>query len=219
LDLVVSATGTLDQIRYFHDDSDGYLTERTNESGLVGEVGRLNIVSTDYNNDGHPDLLILRGGWFGEHGCYPMSLMRNNGNGTFDDVTEEAGLLSLHPTQTAAWADFDGDGWLDLFVAHETTGREKHPSQLFRNNHDGTFTDVGRQLHLDRAILVMGANFGDLDNDGWLDVYLGTGDPAYEALLPNRMFRNNEGKSFQDVTTSGGFGHLQKGHGIAFGDV
>jgi hypothetical protein len=74
-------------------------------------------------------------------------------------------------------------------------------------------------MHLDRAILVMGANFGDLDNDGWLDIYLGTGEPAYEALLPNRMFRNQDGKDFQDVTTDGGFGHLQKGHGVAFGDL
>jgi hypothetical protein len=65
----------------------------------------------------------------------------------------------------------------------------------------------------------MGANFGDLDNDGWLDFYLGTGDPALGTLIPNRMFRNNEGKGFQDVTTSGGFGQLQKGHGIAFGDL
>ena len=74
-------------------------------------------------------------------------------------------------------------------------------------------------MHLDRAILVMGAGFGDLDNDGWLDVYLGDGEPSYQALLPNRMFRNNGGKSFQDVTTSGGFGHLQKGHGMAVGDI
>jgi hypothetical protein len=349
LDLVVSSSGPLDQIRYFHNDGDGYFTERTREAGLIGEVGGLNIICADYNNDGYPDLLILRGGWWGEHGKYPLSLMRNNGNGTFDDVTEEAGLLSLHPTQTAAWADFDNDGWLDLFVGHETASREIHPSQLFHNNHDGTFTDVAassklanlgfvkgvawgdfnndgqpdlyvsrkgqpnllfrndgprdkkkprpdgwqftdvteqanvaepiqsfptffldydndgwpdlfvagywfdtfndigafemkkpyraetprlfhnnhdgtftdvtRLMRLDRAILVMGAGFGDLDNDGWLDIYLGTGDPAYEALLPNRMFRNNEGKSFQDVTTSGGFGHLQKGHGIAFGDI
>ncbi len=73
-----------------------------------------------------------------------------------------------------------------------------------------------KAVHLDRAILAMGANFGDLDNDGWLDIYLGTGEPSYEALLPNRMFRNHNGKDFQDVTTSGGFGHLQKGHGIAF---
>lgn len=349
LDLVVSSSGPLDQIRYFHNDGDGYFSDRTKESGLIGEVGGLNVIAADYNNDGHPDLLILRGGWWGEHGKYPMSLMRNNGNGTFDDVTEEAGLLSFHPTQTAAWADFDGDGWLDLFVGHEQQGKESHPSELFRNNHDGTFTDVGaanriadlgfvkgvawgdfnndgrpdlyisrkgqpnilfrndgpkdkahprpdhwqftdvteqagvaepqhsfatfffdydndgwpdlfvagywyetfndiaafemkkyfkaetprlyhnnrngtftdvtKLMRLDRAILVMGAGFGDLDNDGWLDLYLGTGDPAYEALLPNRMFRNNEGKNFQDITTSGGFGELQKGHGVAFGDL
>ena len=349
LDLIVSSSGPLDQIRYFHNDGNGYFTERTKEAGLLGETGGLNVICADYNNDGRPDLLILRGGWFAEHGKYPMSLLRNNGDGTFDDVTEDAGLLSLYPTQTAAWADFDGDGWLDLFVGHEDTGREKYPSQLFHNNHDGTFTEVGaanklsdlgfvkgvawgdfnndglpdlyisrksqpnillrndgprdkktprpdrwqftdvteqagvsepvhsfstfffdydnddwpdifvagywvdefndvgafemkkfshaetprlyhnnhngtftdttKLMKLDRAILVMGLGFGDLDNDGWLDIYMGTGDPSYEALLPNRMFRNNEGKNFQDVTTSGGFGHLQKGHGIAFGDL
>jgi hypothetical protein len=65
----------------------------------------------------------------------------------------------------------------------------------------------------------MGCNFGDLDNDGWLDFYVGTGDPDYTTLIPNRMFRNEGGRRFQDVTTSGGFGQLQKGHGIAFGDI
>ncbi len=349
LDVMVSSSGPLDQIRLFHNNGDGTFTDRTREAGLTGETGGLNIVSTDYNNDGHPDVLVLRGGWWGGYGEYPMSLLRNNGNGTFDDVTEQAGLLSLHPTQTAAWADYDNDGWLDLFVGHESTPGDPHPSQLFHNNHDGTFTDiaaanglsalgyvkgvawgdfnndgrpdlyisvkgghnhllrndgprrpqqpdpaqwrftdvtpqagvgqqndsfatwffdfdndgwpdifsagyyvdsledvgafelglpyhaetprlyhnnhdgtftdVSKQMHLDRAILTMGANFGDLDNDGFLDIYLGTGEPDYEALLPNRMFRNQDGKDFQDVTTSGGFGHLQKGHAIAFGDL
>jgi hypothetical protein len=65
----------------------------------------------------------------------------------------------------------------------------------------------------------MGANFGDLDNDGWLDFYLGTGNPDLRTLVPNKMFRNAAGESFQDVTTSGGFGHLQKGHAIAFADL
>jgi hypothetical protein len=65
----------------------------------------------------------------------------------------------------------------------------------------------------------MGANFGDLDNDGWLDCYIGTGDPYLGTLVPNRMFRNDGGRHFQDVTTAGGFGQLQKGHGIAFGDI
>ncbi len=91
--------------------------------------------------------------------------------------------------------------------------------RLYRNNRDGTFTDVSRQVGLDKLLLTMGANFGDLDNDGWLDFYLGTGAPPLTMLIPNRMFRNDRGKAFQDVTTSGGFGHLQKGHGVAFGDI
>ena len=67
--------------------------------------------------------------------------------------------------------------------------------------------------------MAMGCNFGALDNDGFLDCYIGTGEPDLRALVPNRMFRNNRGEFFQDVTTSGGFGHLQKGHGVAFGDI
>ena len=349
IDVMVSSSGPLDQIHFFHNNGDGTFSDRTKEAGLTGETGGLNIVEGDYNNDGRPDVIVLRGGWWGKFGCYPMSLLRNNGNGTFDDVTEEAGLMSKHPTQTAAWADYDNDGYLDLFVGHESQNGDPHPSQLFHNNHDGTFTDiaaetglqelgfvkgvawgdfnndgrpdlyvsvkggrnklfrndgaaseaaesssrwkftdvtekagvaeqrdsfatwffdydndgwpdifvagysthsmqdvgafesghpfqaetprlyhnnhdgsftdVSKPLHLDRAILTMGANFGDLDNDGWLDIYLGTGESSYEALLPNRMFRNREGKAFEDITTSGGFGHLQKGHAVAFGDI
>ena len=64
----------------------------------------------------------------------------------------------------------------------------------------------------------MGSNFGDLDNDGFPDFYLGTGYPNYEALIPNLMYRNRGGDGFSDVTTNGGFGHLQKGHGVAFAD-
>ena len=72
---------------------------------------------------------------------------------------------------------------------------------------------------MDRAITVMAANFGDLDNDGWQDVYLGLGDSYYESLLPKKMFRNDQGRAFQDVTESGDFGNLQKGHGISFADM
>ncbi len=349
LDLLLSSQGPLDQLRFFKNNGAGRFTERTYEAGLTGEIGGLNLIHADYNNDGFADVLVLRGGWWGEHGNYPSSLLKNNGNGTFDDVTEQAGLLSFHPTQTAAWADYDNDGWLDLFIGHESNAQTKHPSQLFHNNRNGTFAEVGAKLgladlgfvkgvawgdynndgradlyvsikgasnrlfrndgarnaqkpdftawkftdvtmqagvgeplhsfatwfwdydndgwedilvagfytespndigafqlglpyhgetprlfrnrrdgtfadvtkamKLDRVILAMGANFGDLDNDGWLDCYFGTGTPEFAALLPNKMFRNAGGKTFQDVTTSGGFGHLQKGHGIAFGDL
>jgi len=348
LDVMVTSSGPMDQMHLFHNNGDGTFRDVTRNSGLMGETGGLNLVVTDYNNDGHPDVLVLRGGWWGKQGAYPMSLLRNNGNGTFDDVTEEAGLLVSGPTQTAAWADFDGDGWLDLIVGYESKDGDRHSSLLFHNNrngtftemgaasgigdlgfvkgvawgdynndgrpdlyvsvmygknrllrndgprdgkdiskgwkftdvteaagvakqnssfatwffdydndgwpdifvagysleassdvgafemgqlvraekpklyrnmHDGTFRDVSAEVHLDRVILTMGANFGDLDNDGWLDLYLGTGDSTYQALLPNRMFRNDGGLRFQDVTTAGDFGHLQKGHGIAFADL
>ncbi len=346
LDVVTSTSNPTGAMHLFHNNGDGTFSDRTAAAGLSDEVGGLNVIVTDYDNDGHPDLLVLRGAWWGRFGEYPFSLLRNQGNGTFEDVTVKAGLLSFGPTQTAAWADFDGDGRLDLLVGHENgpTAKEHYPTQLFHQNSDGTFTDVGRQtglaeqgyvkgvawgdfnndgrpdlyvsvrdgenrlyrndggsdaahwkftdvtaaaglghqsrtfatwffdfdndgwpdifaagysagsmqdvgkfeaghaadaemphlyrnnrdgtftdvahaLRLDRAMLTMGANFGDLDNDGWLDVYLGTGEPSYEALLPNRMFRNNGGKGFQDVTTATGLGHLQKGHSIAFADV
>jgi len=90
--------------------------------------------------------------------------------------------------------------------------------KLYRNTGTG-FEDVTRSVGLDRVVPTMGANFGDLDNDGFLDFYLGTGAPSYAALMPNVMFRNRGGRSFADVTTATGTGHLQKGHGVAFADL
>ncbi|MEM7316009.1 MAG: CRTAC1 family protein [Planctomycetota bacterium] len=90
--------------------------------------------------------------------------------------------------------------------------------RVFRNQGDGTFSDVSEEVGLDRARSPMGANYGDIDNDGWLDVYLGTGGPPFEHLAPNVLLRNINGHEFRDVTASARVGHLQKGHGIAFGD-
>lgn len=349
LDIVTSSSSPIEPMHFFHNNGDGTFSDWTERAGLRRELGGLNLVLTDYDNDGHPDILVLRGGWWGKYGNYPPSLLHNRGDGTFEDVTEAAGLLHFGPTQTAAWADYDNDGFLDLFIGHESAEDDRHPSLLFhnngngtftevgqamglgsqgfvkgvawgdfnndgrpdlylsvkngtnrllrndgpvdarhpdparwrftdvtqqagvdrqrntfatwffdynndgwpdlfvagyfidsmqdvglfqtgqpfhagvphlyRNNHDGTFTDVAHAVHLDRTILTMGSNFGDLDNDGWLDIYLGTGEPAYEALLPNRMFRNARGEHFEDVTTAGGFGHLQKGHAVVFADL
>ena len=72
---------------------------------------------------------------------------------------------------------------------------------------------------MDGIILAMGANFGDLDNDGFLDCYIGTGNPDLRSLLPNRMMRNVGGQRFAEATFSGGFGHIQKGHGVSFADI
>jgi hypothetical protein len=353
LDLMVSHSGFEDQMRFLWNRGDGRFDDRTESAGLAGEVGGLNMVQADYDNDGLVDALVLRGGWMGPNVRFPLSLLRNTGDGSFTDVTKAAGLLAhVAPTQTATWLDYDGDGWLDLFVGNETRSggfEEPSPCELFHNNRDGTFAnvahesgvdfvgfvkgvvsgdyntdgrpdifvsvqgsdallfrndgpssdgrgwrftnvareagvsgpmvsfgafffdfdndgwldlfvagwgrfeanamaadvaadylglptsaergrlyrnegdgtfeDVTRAVGLYRVVPAMGLNFGDLDNDGWLDLYLGTGNPNFGTLIPNRMFRNADGRAFQDVTTAGNFGHLQKGHAIAFGDV
>jgi hypothetical protein len=89
---------------------------------------------------------------------------------------------------------------------------------LYRNVGTG-FEEVSTDLGISRPMLPMGANYGDLDGDGWLDVYLGTGAPPYDALVPNVMLHNRGGTAFSDVSFAGGFAHLQKGHGVAFGDI
>jgi hypothetical protein len=118
LDLVVSAMGFADQLRFFSNRGDGSFEERTAVAGLTGEVGGLNLIQADYDNDGFVDVLVLRGGWLGSEGRFPLSLLRNNRDGTFVDVTRQARLLRFAPTQTATWLDYDGDGWLDLFVGN-----------------------------------------------------------------------------------------------------
>jgi FG-GAP-like repeat len=82
----------------------------------------------------------------------------------------------------------------------------------------GGFQDVTTLVGLDRVTLPMGSNFADIDNDGFLDVFLATGRPSYSMLIPDLMFRNAGGRRFEDITTSSGTGHLQKGHGVSFAD-
>ena len=132
---------------------------------------------------------------------------------------------------TTWFFDYDNDGWLDLFATSYFTsvdesvrtylGRAGNAAtlKLYRNLGDGTFRDVTSQVGLDKVFMPMGSNFGDFDNDGFPDIYLGTGNPSYASLLPNVLLRNNEGKSFVDVTASSGTGELHKGHGIAFADL
>ena len=332
-DLIVSSWNSAEQIRFLHNNQDGTFTDRTEAAGLKGILGGLNLIHADYNNDGFHDFLVLRGGWLGQGGQHPNSLLQNNGDGTFTDVTIESGLADANwPTQTATWDDFDSDGLLDLFVGNEMMPSQLYINQgdetfvdvaksagttndrfskgavagdfnadgrpdiyvsnlgddnrLYQNNGNGTFTDIAKRLdvhgpqtsfpcwfwdydndgHLDIYVSAytatidqvaknylglpldielnrlyksngsggfsevaksvgltlptapMGANFGDLDNDGFLDFYLGTGNTSYTDIMPNLMFRNRGGAFFEDVTIAGRFGHLQKGHGIVFAD-
>src|SRR4029077_2052410 len=90
--------------------------------------------------------------------------------------------------------------------------------RLYRNLGPKGFEDVAAEVGLNRVTLPMGSNFGDIDNEGFLDIFLATGRPPYSILIPDLMFKNVDGRRFQDVTISSGTGHLQKGHGVSFAD-
>jgi ASPIC/UnbV protein/VCBS repeat protein len=150
----------------------------------------------------------------------------------FTNVAREAHVNEQIHSFPTWFFDYDNDGNEDLFVSgymitelgditRDVLGlpTEADKARLYRNNGDGTFADVSRAVHLDHVLQAMGSNYGDFDNDGWLDMLIGTGNPDLGTLIPDRAFRNDGGRSFQDVTTSGGFGHLQKGHGVSFGDI
>jgi hypothetical protein len=203
-DLLISSSGLdprRDQLRYFENDGHGKFIERTKEAGLEGLTGGMNLLQADYDNDGHLDVLVLRGaGLLGDLGDQPPSLLRNRGDGTFEDVTETAGLLFLAPTQAGAWGDFDNDGFLDLFVGIESSAipgfdvplyqelpkRTERACKLFHNNGNGTFTDVTATVGLNLTGYVKGAAWGDIDNDGWPDLAIA------QAYGPALLFRNQE---------------------------
>src|SRR5450631_4000087 len=172
LDVMISHMGIADQLEYFHNNGDGTFSRMTEQAGLKGIVGGLNLVQADYNNDGCIDVFIPRGAWLHEAGKLPPSLLRNNCDGTFTDVTAKAGLLNFYPTQTATWADVNNDGYLDLFVGYEIDKRVDWPQgtknySLYLNNGNGTFTEVGAQSGIQLEGMVKGATFGDYNNDGW----------------------------------------------------
>ena len=176
----------------------------------------------DYDNDNATDLFLnnLQGS---------AQLFRNDGHGRFVDVTHQ---LNIDGPQMGfgCWAwDYDNNGWLDIFatsyernVAKTVAGIQGQsvgpaPCRLFQNQ-DAQFTSRADEAGLDGVYETMGCNFADIDNDGWLDFYLGTGDPELSTLIPNRMFHNKMGNRFTEISASSGTGHLQKGHAVSFGD-
>lgn len=349
LDILVSSWGFNGSLRYYEQTEKGFI-DRTKESGLDQSIGGLNLKQGDYDGDGDMDFIVLRGAWRPNQrwGIMPNSLIQNNADGTFSDVTFQAGIYSVRPTQSAIWVDYNLDGLLDLVIANETTPKSDrpYPIEFYRNTGEGSFVEEAKNLGLDftgyfkgvcsgdidndgkpdlffsnlegqnlllhnkstkdkasfkeiaklagvsqpyaafpawfmdvdqdgnedlyvasfdqtafqnqsaqfakemigkkpvnepnilyrnngdltfsnvtdkyfsySALSTMGCNFGDVDNDGYPDFFLGTGAPDYRAIVPNRFFYNNKGASFTDKSFEWGLGHIQKGHGIAFADL
>ena len=188
LDVMTTSMDLRDQIRLFINIDGVRFADRTEVAGLVGLTGGVNLLQADYDNDGDTDVLVLRGGGLGRDGNQPNSLLRNDGHARFDDVTESAGLLTFHPVTAAAWADYDNDGDLDLFVGNESTQGDANACELFHNLGDGTFVDIAAVCGLEIYADVKGVAWGDFNDDGAIDLYLSLNGGA------NRLFRNDGAK-------------------------
>jgi len=208
--------------RLYRNNGDGTFVDVADLAGVRNDRFCRGVAWGDYDDDGHPDLYLSNQGQLNR-------LYRNNGDGTFADLAGSLGVAEPKGSYACWFWDYDNDGRLDLFV----TGSSATLSDVIRShlgqptggerprlyhNEGGRFVDVARSSGLDRVWMPMGANWGDLDNDGFPDFYLGTGSPPYSMLMPNVLMHNVGGGRFEDVTVSSGTGHLQKGHGIAFAD-
>jgi hypothetical protein len=215
------------QDRLYRNNGDGTFTDVTVKAGLKDSGYGMGVVAADYDNDGYVDLFVTN---FGGNILY-----RNNGNGTFTDVTAKAGVAGSGWSTSAAFADFDGDGLLDLFVARyldysveknyfcgdAVTGRRDycHPSLyppvsnlLYRNNGDGSFTDVTVSSGIGAALgKGLGVVVSDFDDDGRPDIYV-----ANDTTM-NLLFHNLGGMKFEDVSLLSGAGVNAAGR--AFGGM
>jgi len=172
------------------------------------------ISASDYDNDGFYDLFIPDG--------VESKLYHNNGDGTFTDVTAGAGLAGLDGVSVGVFADYDNDGFKDLFVSRTF----KH-NQLFHNNGDGTFTDVTAKSGIGEDCCTTVASWGDYDNDGFVDLYVGRYLDPRNAIPttfyarngePNQLYHNNGDGTFTNVTEKAGVGERGLCLGSVWGD-
>jgi len=165
---------------FYLNNGDGTFTDITNESGLGGDPNWDSVSACvgDFNGDGFLDLYV------GNISSSRNALYRNNGDGTFTDVTFETGTEDVGDARTCAWVDFDGDGLIDLFTTNHL-----NPTRLFRNLGNGNFVDVAPQIGLDSPIDVFAAPWGDYNNDGFMDVFLN--GHFEKALTENSGTSNN----------------------------
>jgi hypothetical protein len=217
----------------YHNNRDGTFSDVTEKAGVTGNAYGMGVAVGDYDGDGFPDLYVTQ---------YPHSILyHNNGDGTFTDVTAKAGVAAPGWATSAVWFDYDNDGRLDLFVCHFVdyskeklkfcgnvlTGERVYciptiydpmPCWLFRNNGDGTFTDVSKESGISQPLAkAWGVVAGDINNDGLMDLYV-TND-----TVPNFLFANRGKGRFEEIGLLAGvglstFGKPRSGMGVDAAD-
>ena len=215
--------------RLFKNEGDGTFEDVTEKAGVRGQGYDMGVAVGDYDNDGYSDIFVA--------GLRENNLYHNNANGTFTDVTAKAGLALPDPKYktlwavAAAWLDYDKDGYPDLFVSNycvwdpkkepicRDTGQPDYchprlynglPNSLFRNNHDGTFTDVsevsGIRKHVGKG---MGIGVADFDGDTWTDIFLAND------TIPAFLFHNKGDGTFSEIGVEAGVAYTERGLAVS----
>jgi enediyne biosynthesis protein E4 len=213
LDIVVGNLRTLMVV--FQNNGDGTFADVTTASG-VGEVMYQENMFVDYDNDGWADIFSInsqRGSKLNDR------LYRNNHDGTFTDVSRAARLRALSYGRSAAWGDYNNDGYLDVYISR---GQDESPASqtLYKNNGNGTFTEVTAQAGLTSSSNNRAAMWGDYDNDGFLDLYVVNSGSDPIGKGPNHLYRNNGDGTFTDVAPLAGVADavVSRGRGATWGD-
>jgi hypothetical protein len=221
--------GTQYYNRLFRNNCDGTFTDVTERAGVAGQGYSMAVAAADYDNDGFVDIFVA--------GVNRNFLYRNRGDGTFEDVTAKAGLSGVDPKYgkmwsiSAGWFDADNDGWLDLFVSTYVawdprtekpcgpTGNrfychpddyDGRPHQLFRNNRDGTFSDVSQSSGIAGSVgRGMGVVFADFNRDGLTDVFVANDS------VRNFLFQNLGNFKFKEVGLETGASLGEAGRAVA----
>ncbi len=194
-DLDVFAAGVSSPHALYRNNGNGNFAEAAKAAGLGRAISGWSALFADYDNDSDPDLYVTRNGWAGH---LPNILYQNNGDGTFTEVTQKAGVGDVADSFTAAWADYDRDGLLDLYVANGVSSSYGSLNTLYHNNGNGTFTDVAILAGVFDGRHSIGCAWGDTDNDGYPDLYVANyGDD-------NGYYHNNGDGTFSDWTAKAG---------------
>jgi len=216
-----------DRIHLYHNEGNGKFREVGEQAGLTQKARWISLCWGDYDGDGRQDLLAT------SFDAGP-SLFRNLGDGRFEDVSVKAGIRSVCSAYTPEFFDFDNDGNLDLFISTYPTeplktedmiqGKLRGPAPssqrqlLFRNNGDGTFRNISEEAGITGLYGGMSSQVGDLDNDGFDEIMIGTGNPALDWCEPKPLFHNNGTGQFTDIAQSAGLVHFGMLHGAALAD-
>ncbi|MYK21105.1 tetratricopeptide repeat protein, partial [Candidatus Poribacteria bacterium] len=190
----IVAVGTYQPHALYRNNGDGTFTNVAEQAGIADPRGGWGSLFADYDNDGYLDLYITRGGW---SGAAENTLYRNNGDGTFTDATHAAGVADPQSSFCAAWADYDNDGYLDLYIADGVIG-DGAANVLYHNNGDGTFTNTAEIAGVANTGNSLGTAWGDYDKDGYIDLHVVNFGQS------NVLYRNNGDGTFTDVTATTG---------------